>query len=122
MTGIDPAFLATSEPLGDLALCHARLQADARYPWIVLIPRAPGAVEPAVSRPAHTETVGLGATAWRAEAGIHRPVRHRRRIEQARGGEARPGPQVTPGALDGTLALVDELQPHEVTAPPADNP
>jgi diadenosine tetraphosphate (Ap4A) HIT family hydrolase len=39
MTGIDPAFLATSEALGDLALCHARLQADARFPWIVLIPR-----------------------------------------------------------------------------------
>jgi diadenosine tetraphosphate (Ap4A) HIT family hydrolase len=42
---IDPAFLATSEALGDLALCHARLQADARYPWIVLIPRAEGARE-----------------------------------------------------------------------------
>jgi diadenosine tetraphosphate (Ap4A) HIT family hydrolase len=42
---IDPAFLAASEALGDLALCHARLQADARYPWIVLIPRAEGARE-----------------------------------------------------------------------------
>lgn len=45
MFEIDPAFLATSEPLGDLALCHARLQTDARYPWIVLIPRVGGAVE-----------------------------------------------------------------------------
>jgi diadenosine tetraphosphate (Ap4A) HIT family hydrolase len=45
MTGIDPAFLATSEPLGDLALCHARLQADARFPWIVLIPRVARARE-----------------------------------------------------------------------------
>lgn len=45
MFEIDPAFLATSEPLGDLALCHARLQNDARYPWIVLIPRVGGAVE-----------------------------------------------------------------------------
>lgn len=42
---IDPAFLATSEALGELALCHARLQADARYPWIVLIPRVDGARE-----------------------------------------------------------------------------
>jgi diadenosine tetraphosphate (Ap4A) HIT family hydrolase len=42
---IDPAFLATSEPLGDLALCHARLQADARFPWIVLIPRVGAARE-----------------------------------------------------------------------------
>jgi diadenosine tetraphosphate (Ap4A) HIT family hydrolase len=45
MFEIDPAFLATSAALGDLALCHARLQNDARYPWIVLIPRLAGAVE-----------------------------------------------------------------------------
>ena len=45
MFEIDPAFDAGSEPLGDLALCHARLQADARWPWIVLIPRVDGARE-----------------------------------------------------------------------------
>ena len=45
MAKIDAAFLSTSEPLGELALCHARLQADARFPWIVLIPRLPGARE-----------------------------------------------------------------------------
>jgi diadenosine tetraphosphate (Ap4A) HIT family hydrolase len=39
MFELDPAFPATSEALGDLPLCHARLQADARFPWIVLIPR-----------------------------------------------------------------------------------
>jgi diadenosine tetraphosphate (Ap4A) HIT family hydrolase len=42
---LDPAFEATSVALGPLALCEARLQTDARYPWIVLIPRAPGARE-----------------------------------------------------------------------------
>ena len=42
---IHPAFLATAEALGDLALCHARLQADARFPWVVLIPRAAAARE-----------------------------------------------------------------------------
>ena len=42
---LDPAFLATSEALGELALCHARLQADGRFPWIVLIPRAAAARE-----------------------------------------------------------------------------
>jgi diadenosine tetraphosphate (Ap4A) HIT family hydrolase len=45
MATIDPAFLSTSEPLGELALCQARLQADARFPWIVLIPRLDAAVE-----------------------------------------------------------------------------
>lgn len=41
----DPAFLATSHELGDLALSQARLQDDARYPWIVLIPRVEAARE-----------------------------------------------------------------------------
>jgi diadenosine tetraphosphate (Ap4A) HIT family hydrolase len=45
MFEIDPAFIAGSEPLGELALCHARLQADARWPWIVLIPKVEGARE-----------------------------------------------------------------------------
>jgi diadenosine tetraphosphate (Ap4A) HIT family hydrolase len=39
MFTLDPAFPATSEAVGDLALCHVRLQADARFPWLVLIPR-----------------------------------------------------------------------------------
>jgi len=42
---IAPAFLTTSQALGELSLCHARLQADARFPWIVLIPRADEARE-----------------------------------------------------------------------------
>jgi diadenosine tetraphosphate (Ap4A) HIT family hydrolase len=42
---LDPAFTATSEPLAELKLCHARLQLDARWPWIVLIPRKVGARE-----------------------------------------------------------------------------
>lgn len=45
MFEIDPAFVATSHALGRLPLCEARLQADARYAWIVLIPRVEGAVE-----------------------------------------------------------------------------
>jgi diadenosine tetraphosphate (Ap4A) HIT family hydrolase len=42
---IDPRILASSEPLCSLKLCDARLQADARWPWIVLVPRKPGARE-----------------------------------------------------------------------------
>lgn len=41
----DPAFTASSHEVGELALCHVRLQDDARYPWLVLIPRAPAARE-----------------------------------------------------------------------------
>ncbi|WP_309605880.1 HIT domain-containing protein [Phenylobacterium sp.] len=42
---LDPAFPESSEPVGDLALCHVRLQADARFPWLVLIPRLASARE-----------------------------------------------------------------------------
>jgi diadenosine tetraphosphate (Ap4A) HIT family hydrolase len=45
MFALDPAFPPTSQALGDLRLCHVRLQADARFPWLVLIPRVAGAVE-----------------------------------------------------------------------------
>jgi diadenosine tetraphosphate (Ap4A) HIT family hydrolase len=45
MPQIDPAFLTTSESVGDLTLCHVRLQLDARYPWLVLIPRVQAARE-----------------------------------------------------------------------------
>ena len=45
MFELDPAFLLTSMGLPGLALCEARLQLDARFPWIVLIPRIAGAIE-----------------------------------------------------------------------------
>lgn len=45
MFALDPAFLATSHPLGELSLCHVRLQDDGRFPWLVLIPRAEAAEE-----------------------------------------------------------------------------
>jgi len=45
MFEIDAAFAATSHAIGDLALSHVRLQADARFPWIVLIPRRADARE-----------------------------------------------------------------------------
>lgn len=41
----DPAFAAGSVFAADWPLCHVRLQDDARFPWLVLIPRRPGAVE-----------------------------------------------------------------------------
>ena len=45
MFQLHPAFIPTSEPVGDLGLCHVRFQSDARWPWIVLIPRIDGARE-----------------------------------------------------------------------------
>ena len=45
MFAVDPAFDAASEPLVSLPLCEARLQNDARFPWLILIPRIAGVVE-----------------------------------------------------------------------------
>lgn len=42
---LDPAFTATSDIVGDLALSQVRLQRDARYAWLVLIPRVSAARE-----------------------------------------------------------------------------
>ncbi len=45
MFELDPAFLATSAALPALALCEVRLQLDARFAWLVLIPRIDRAIE-----------------------------------------------------------------------------
>ena len=42
---IDPAFSASSHRIGVLDLCEIRLQDDARWPWVLLVPRTPGLVE-----------------------------------------------------------------------------
>jgi diadenosine tetraphosphate (Ap4A) HIT family hydrolase len=45
MFTLDAAFEGGSAALADLELCAVRLQLDARFPWLVLIPRAAGARE-----------------------------------------------------------------------------
>lgn len=42
---VPAAIEAVSTPLCDLTLCHARLMLDARWPWIVLVPKADGLIE-----------------------------------------------------------------------------
>ena len=67
---LDPAFVATSHQVADLPLCEVRLQDDARYPWLVLIPRLPGLREIEELDTAHRiqlmEEVVLVGTAVRA--------------------------------------------------------
>ncbi len=45
MFELHPAFPPTSHAVGELGLCHVRLQDDGRYPWLVLIPRLAGLAE-----------------------------------------------------------------------------
>jgi diadenosine tetraphosphate (Ap4A) HIT family hydrolase len=79
MFELHPAFPPTSHALGDLALCHVRLQADARFAWLVLIPRIADAREledlAATDRMALMEEVVRAGGAVRAVgAAIGRPV------------------------------------------------
>lgn len=39
---VDPAFESGSVIVVDWPLCQVRLQDDARFPWLILIPRRPG--------------------------------------------------------------------------------
>jgi diadenosine tetraphosphate (Ap4A) HIT family hydrolase len=67
---VDPAFEAGSVAVGELPLCHVRLQDDARWPWLILLPRQAGLVEiedlPPADRARLTEETVLAGQAVRA--------------------------------------------------------
>lgn len=42
---LDPRLADDTHPVAVLELCELRLMDDANYPWLVLVPRVPGAVE-----------------------------------------------------------------------------
>ena len=42
---LDPRLAADTLPIGDLALSRALLMNDARYPWLILVPRRAGLSE-----------------------------------------------------------------------------
>jgi diadenosine tetraphosphate (Ap4A) HIT family hydrolase len=75
----DPRILQTTEPLASLKLCEAYVQADARWPWIVLVPRTAGAREidhlAAKDRAQLMDEIVAAGTAVRAMgAALGRPV------------------------------------------------
>lgn len=42
---LDPRLAADTLPVGDLSLCSVLLMDDARFPWLILVPRRPHASE-----------------------------------------------------------------------------
>ena len=42
---LDPRIEESSEPVADWPLCQVRLKNDARFPWLLLVPRRPGVTE-----------------------------------------------------------------------------
>ncbi len=76
---LDPRIAAGSHPLAQLDLCEARLQDDARFPWIVLVPRRQGAVEitdlgQEAQMQLWTETLAAGAAVRAVGEALSRPV------------------------------------------------
>ena len=76
---VDPAFQVGSVFAADWPLCHVRLQDDARFPWLILIPRVAGAVEVSDLSPADRarlieETVRAGDMVRRLGDAAGRPV------------------------------------------------
>jgi diadenosine tetraphosphate (Ap4A) HIT family hydrolase len=76
---VDPQILAASDLLASLKLSEARLQRDRRWPWVVLIPRKPGAREiehltPATRAELMEEVIAAGAAVRAIGAAFGRPV------------------------------------------------
>ena len=76
---VDPAFDAGSVAATEWGLSHVRVQNDARFPWLILIPRRDGAVEIDDLSPADRallleETVRAGEIVRRLGEAAGRPV------------------------------------------------
>ncbi len=76
---VDPTFEAGSVFAADWPLCQVRLQDDARFPWLILIPRVAGAVEVSDLSPADRarlieETVRAGDMVRRLGDAAGRPI------------------------------------------------
>lgn len=76
---VDPAFQVGSVFAADWPLCQVRLQDDARFPWLILIPRVADAVEVSDLSPADRarlieETVRAGEMVRRLGDAAGRPV------------------------------------------------
>ena len=76
---IDPAIMANTHAVAELPLSLVRLQDDARFPWLLLLPRAQGARElDDLSEPARValmgEIVRAGEAVRAAGQALGRPV------------------------------------------------
>jgi diadenosine tetraphosphate (Ap4A) HIT family hydrolase len=73
---LDPRLAADTHEIGDLALCRALLMNDARYPWLILVPRRADLVEIAdldpADRAALIEEVARASEAVRKLHGVEK--------------------------------------------------
>jgi diadenosine tetraphosphate (Ap4A) HIT family hydrolase len=73
---LDPRLAAVTYEIGDLALSRVLLMGDARYPWLILVPRRADLMEIAdldsVDRAALIEEIALVSAALRALPGVEK--------------------------------------------------
>ena len=102
---LDPRLEAASVAVADLPLCSVRLQNDARWPWLVLVPRQAGLTELVQLDPHDWERLGPELTA--ADAAV-------RALGAAQG---RPVGKINVAALGN---VVPQLHVHVVGRRPDD--
>ena len=70
---LHPRLAADTLPVGDLPLCRVLLMHDARFPWLILVPRRPDLREitdlPAEERALLMEEIAAASRALQAETG-----------------------------------------------------
>lgn len=73
---VDPRLTAESFSLGELALCEVLLYDDARFPWIILVPKKPDAAEiidlEEEERPVLMEEIAIASAALKSITGCHK--------------------------------------------------
>lgn len=73
---LDPRLAAESFSLGQLALCEVLLCDDARFPWIILVPKKAGAAEiidlQEEERPVLMEEIAITSAALKRITGCHK--------------------------------------------------
>lgn len=126
---LDPRLESTSFPVADWPLCHVRLCDDARWPWLLLIPRREGVVElfdlTAEDRAVLIEEATLAATVVRdligadktnvATLGNQVPQLHVHAIGRLKTDPAWPGPvwgvgQAVPYDATDRAALIGRIR------------
>lgn len=71
---LDPRLADDTAPVTDLPLCEVRLMDDANHPWLILVPKVPGATEILDLTPAQRSMLGAEiALASRALKALFRP-------------------------------------------------
>jgi diadenosine tetraphosphate (Ap4A) HIT family hydrolase len=73
---LDPRLAADTDEIGNLALCRVLLMNDARYPWLILVPRRPDLAEivdlDSADRAVLIEEIARASEAVRALPGVEK--------------------------------------------------